>query len=497
MPLSVYSYAHSVLLSSLAAMICVGCIDPESPQFLDGATPTPDLGAIDGGPLTADVQVIDAGTPDAVVRSDGSLVGEDDAFELPEADAGLDAEVADAFSLPDASPPGSLFAGGEGTLESPYLITTTEHLHNVRCRPAAHFILGADLTFAEGERFVPIGGELAAGPDCSDTIFRGQLSGAGHIICGLDLTWPDAEVPVGLFSRVDGADISQLSLVGVTVRAGDTPAGTLIGESASFPQREAFLADVSVSGTVITNGPAGGLVGAGEYITFSQTSFSGRISARGPLGGIAGRLENAFLTDVQVLGERINAAIVEGAVAQPVGGLVGELRGTSAISRFTVYVEQLRGEQYVGGAVGRVSTDLTLSEGYTSGVLEAAGLETGFLGGLVGHHQMSQGLVDVFSTMDISAATPRASVGKIVGGHDGELTLTRAYFEVNDPNDLCVGPGYEVPASCVAIDGDAQYFKSVGNPPMSFWARNFWTFFLEQLPALNSTGPPPTGACDR
>ncbi|WP_236290001.1 hypothetical protein [Paenibacillus allorhizoplanae] len=78
------------------------------------------------------------------------------------------------------------FAGGIGTQEQPYEISTAEHLNNVRnnLEPGLYFKLIDDIDlnvspYKDGDGWLPIGSDGSA--------FRGIIDGNGHIIRGLTI----------------------------------------------------------------------------------------------------------------------------------------------------------------------------------------------------------------------------------------------------------------------------------------------------------------------
>ena len=97
------------------------------------------------------------------------------------------------------------FLGGDGTEESPYLISNKTHLNNVRNHLDAHFLMVADIEFneadfAQGGEFYngglgwkPIGTERT-------TAFTGVFDGGGHTIRKLTILGTSRGVfDIGLF----------------------------------------------------------------------------------------------------------------------------------------------------------------------------------------------------------------------------------------------------------------------------------------------------------
>ena len=87
------------------------------------------------------------------------------------------------------------FAGGNGTLEDPYLIETAEQLNAVRKGPKNHYKLIADIDLSNWGNWIPIGGTdaygfMGGGWDKAEKeafAFSGSLDGNGHVISGMQI----------------------------------------------------------------------------------------------------------------------------------------------------------------------------------------------------------------------------------------------------------------------------------------------------------------------
>lgn len=74
---------------------------------------------------------------------------------------------------------GSLFAGGKGTIEDPFQITTAEQMNNVRQNMAASYVLMNDIDLSGYSNWEPIG--------THDSPFHGIFNGNNHTITGLTI----------------------------------------------------------------------------------------------------------------------------------------------------------------------------------------------------------------------------------------------------------------------------------------------------------------------
>ncbi len=159
------------------------------------------------------------------------------------------------------------FAGGSGTEEDPYLISTPEHLYSVRNYLSAHFkmVNDIDLTAATaeggdwdygGRGWNPIGSDNVYG----DSAFSGIFDGNGYTIEGLRIYLDTNNVPsgtgystyVGLFANVTGT-VRNLHLTNVNVT------NHCSYNTNYHPHCSAIVAKVSETGTVENCSVSGGV----------------------------------------------------------------------------------------------------------------------------------------------------------------------------------------------------------------------------------------------
>ncbi len=164
---------------------------------------------------------------------------------------------------------------GSGTAQSPYLVTTAEHLHAVRYYLDRHFRLAADLDLSsyEGEQgWLPIGTEQQP--------FTGSFDGGGHTISRLRIQRTE-QSGVGLFGWTGGtAVIRNLHLSSANV-VGNARVGILVGDNGGRVQ------NVATAGTVTATDIAGGLTGQnrGVIVNCYSTVIANGISNVGGLVG--------------------------------------------------------------------------------------------------------------------------------------------------------------------------------------------------------------------
>lgn len=114
------------------------------------------------------------------------------------------------------------FLGGDGTEESPYLISNKTHLNNVRNHLDAHFLMVADIEFNEAD--FAQGGELYNGGQGWEPIgiFSGVFDGNGytvkHLFINRKYHGTTGWINVGLFSYNKGI-IENLGMVESSITA--------------------------------------------------------------------------------------------------------------------------------------------------------------------------------------------------------------------------------------------------------------------------------------
>lgn len=215
------------------------------------------------------------------------------------------------------------FAGGTGTEEDPYQISTIEQLDSVRLEPGYNvfFVLLNDInasstrTWNEGKGFLPIGGQ-----DLTVSNFRGHFDGQGFTIDSLYMNNPGYQ-SIGLFGYLQSqGTISNIKLTNYT----------LIGNTTPF------------TSTTLTEWPkdwyVGGLVGINEG-TISNSHVTGK-SIGVYVGGLAA--VNAGSIDNSSAFVEIDSSDTSGGIASVNVGLISESNATGTI----------RNGRFAGGLVG-------------------------------------------------------------------------------------------------------------------------------------------------
>jgi len=292
------------------------------------------------------------------------------------------------------------FAGGDGTSEDPYRITTCQQLEAIGSDASLlslHYILTSNIdctatpSWHSGAGFKPIGME-----------FTGTFDGQGHTISGLYINSEDDEI--GVFREIaDGSYVQNVVLTDVDV-TGDQGVGSIVGVSYGT------IEDVTVSGVVEGRNEVGGLVGgnngwdtvidstANVDVTGDWGSIGGLIGvnygnvygsvATGDVtgtynvGGLVGSGNTGYEVSAQIYGSYATGA-VHGYTN--VGGLIGELGytdlyqdyATGAITGVNLNDDH---PMYLGGLVGYTFSTVAIDQSYYAGTITNGS----YIGGLVG-----------------------------------------------------------------------------------------------------------------
>ncbi len=267
--------------------------------------------------------------------------------------------------------PSSVFAGGFGSEEFPYQISTVEHLQAMNTDLEAHYVLINDIdasatsSWNSGAGFVPI-----AFPNGR---FEGSLNGNNFEIDGLYINRPDDNY-VGLFSTIRGGSVSNLGLTNVNI-TGDYYTGGLVGDLDGDS-----ITNVFVSGSVTGNWDVGGLIGSSYAASVVQGCYStATVVGSSEVGGLIGD-SHVTIIDSYSTGN-VTSTNLYG------GGLVGTNNGSIINSYAT---GNLDGRSYSGGLVGNNKGDIYYS--YSRGDVHS----TFYAGGFVGTNDST--IVNSYST---------------------------------------------------------------------------------------------------
>jgi hypothetical protein len=237
------------------------------------------------------------------------------------------------------------FAGGSGTEEDPYQISTVEELQAIRDYPDKHFIQINDIDASEtvawndSTGFEPIGN--------MNSRFTGSLHGNGHIIFDLMINRIN-ENYAGLFGVMQNARLQNIHMIDVDISAkhwigglaGSMNGGSIEQSSvAGFINGEEFVggltgrlnqgtirtsySDASINGKIYV----GGITGYIEFAEIAHSYSLSDITGVEEIGGLAGTAINIFASeDTEMMGV-ISESFATGLVVgkKSAGGLIGSV----------------------------------------------------------------------------------------------------------------------------------------------------------------------------
>ena len=299
----------------------------------------------------------------------------------------------------------SLIWQGQGTAESPFLITNEQDLSSLAFYvndssmtfKGNFFKLTADIALTKAWSPIGIYGKNAYG--LGNRVFSGSFDGASKTISGLTIN--DTAAYSGLFGLVRGGSISNVVIKDAKMNVGSV-AGVLAGLADSVTVENCVIDGAEVKGA----DRVGGLVGEAKYVTITNVSVTGSVSGTNNIGGALGSVQNGVLTSLT------NSATVSG--KSTVGGVVGGAASVSGESSITSAVNYgaVSGTKDVGGVVATLSsTKLEKSGNY--GAVTADESQIGTVGGVVAVASNKSSVNEVFNTATITVKKVQAAGGVI------------------------------------------------------------------------------------
>ncbi len=285
---------------------------------------------------------------------------------------GTEAEIPAEEPAPDPDPTPSWqiygFAGGNGSENSPFIISDITHLDNLRTNVSKgisfsgnHFRLDADIDLSGESTFAPIGNASRLGGIVSGRIFKGMFDGNQHKIILPDMTaWEitdDTESPFGLFSAVSGTGSGVKNL---------TVSGKLVSNSESAGMIAGLISDGAVienctteDGSSIEAAEAGGLVGRmmGSGSISKSTNNADVTATAGKAGGLVHSVYYPSGSSPLKIAESHNTGNIVG--QSYTGGLVGIATGVDISESDNS--GSVTASKYIGGLIGRLNPDSTMT----------------------------------------------------------------------------------------------------------------------------------------
>jgi hypothetical protein len=338
--------------------------------------------------------------------------------------------AADNSAPAEANDNATLFAGGTGTAEDPWQISTAEQLYRIHDDLTAHYILTADIDLSAYENWTPIGAfqSLSDAPEDAevphpDYAFTGTFNGDGHTISNLTVS-SDAPMGAGLFGCAAGTENGAAYIRNFTLKNVNVSGFYLVGGAVGLQFMNCPVSDIHLVGENTLTGMQGigGIVGTG-FDLISNCSATADIIVQGDDGACAGLIAGgttmSSVKNCEVTGGKITA---DGNATWGFGALCGAPWGAAEITDCkvsgTVITVSGENNRLVGGLVGFGGTyDPTAPAQITGCSVEDVTIivseTTDSVGGLIGAGKEMMEGSEVMSSFKISDCVVS---GSITGG---------------------------------------------------------------------------------
>lgn len=296
------------------------------------------------------------------------------------------------------------FAGGNGTVENPYIVSNLRHFRNISKYPEMNYCQTG--TIDTGENFLNMYQE-------SGIKFSGTYTGEEENT-EIKINITDAANYASVFGYLENADIKNLKITGnISGKSNSYTAGLAGYIKDSLITNVTNYSDISAS-ELTENAYIGGITGyvEGETSVISDCNNFGNITVNtGVTGGICGYIKTSAstITECNNYGTVVVTNEKNNNENSPVGGIVGLSFG---LVEKSVNAGEIRSEYcntanssiqmltggIIGNNAGTVSECINESDGKVksviiSGTLDSSNGAAGQLGGIVGRNYKTTGVV--------------------------------------------------------------------------------------------------------
>jgi hypothetical protein len=260
------------------------------------------------------------------------------------------------------------FAGGDGTPENPYQISTREDLEAVNNYLAACYVLINDIDL-EGViyRQAVIAGNTDTDSTFYGTPFTGRFDGAGYVISNLRVYTP---YYCGFFGKIDSeGTVESIRLENIVTSGTGYHIGNLAGDN------RGSITNCRIKGYV--NGGGGGIVGR-NVGSITNSCSSGEVVGQYSVGGVVGTNYGSIINCW-------STATINGSGS--VGGLVGQNYQGGATNCYSTGM--VSGRENAGGFLGSLMGG-SITNCYSTGTVKGTGNN---VGGFVGSNYLERGFI--------------------------------------------------------------------------------------------------------
>lgn len=264
---------------------------------------------------------------------------------------------------------------GEGTQDSPYVISTEEDLRAVASeinKDSAKYE-GKYFKIEEGHAIELTGEWVPIGTETNP--FKGNFDGSSTTVSGIradGATTPSGISYYGFFGYVENAEIKNLTVSGSAINYDNAAGISGNSKNSSF---------VNCVNNVNLNGKnTGGIAAAAANSIFENCINRGEIKSTGTAGGIVSEVSGG--TKIR---NSYNISLVEGKIS---GGIVGNISdGTASVKPELdrCYNEgTVRGTDYTGGIAGKAGKYCVLKDCFNKGQVDGSGKYTAGVAAFLG-----------------------------------------------------------------------------------------------------------------
>jgi len=301
------------------------------------------------------------------------------------------------------------FAGGWGTAESPYLISTAEQLNNIRNHMDKHFKQINNIDLSQYENWNPLGEAFELNKEENIT-FTGTYDGNNYTILNLTIFRPE-ETFVGLFRYLENdALIKNINLINVNI-SGNNRVGGIAGYAKSGTIDNSYVKG-KVKGAIRVGGIVGSFSDKAKiYNSSAEIEIYGMQLTGGLVGINYGEIINSSVSGkVEILKKPLidnNKSLNQ---IEVIGGIAGFNNGKIINCN---YIGDIKGNDFVGGIAGYnlKIIENTFSKGSVIGIYE--------IGGITGTNKLNGEITNSFSESFVKG---EMIVGGISGVNKGKIS---------------------------------------------------------------------------
>ena len=387
------------------------------------------------------------------------------------------------------------FAGGLGTAESPYQISSAEELaylsnlaNQGNTMTHKYYELTADIDLS-GKYWTPIG-------VFSSKYFIGSFNGNNHTVKNMSIEFfslidGNDQINIGLFGLAGSfsgkAVYKDLKILDSKILVNCKPkngfnVGSFIGFTGINIEVNNIYVDGYISVETEKSVNAGGIIGncqgtiqMNNLVSYADIDFqgSGTQCYAGGVIGVCVNNSNATLNNL------VNVGNINSTGARATGGIIGNAYPSTLKLNKSFNVGSVHGNNYVGGLVGEMgSGNLSIDQCFNSGKVSTNNSSAN-VGGIAGNISGTATINNTFCTGDIQSPSGSGDyINPMVGS--GTASITNSYYKLDMLNSSGGAVSmkknfYDKGSSdSVAFDGNIWFYHADLNEGLPLLRPLFW-----------------------